>query len=711
MSESTTPAAPPPVPAGPRAGLLDMGRLAGFLQNANKYSDIYLALLIVAIIALMILPLNPHVIDVLIAVNLSVAILLLMTSLYIRRAINLYTFPSLLLISTLFRLSLAIATTRQILMNGYAGDIIQTFGDVVVGGNFVVGAVIFLIITIVQFLVVTKGSERVAEVAARFTLDAMPGKQMSIDADARANTITVEEARVRRDALEKESQLYGSMDGAMKFVKGDAIAGLIVIIVNIVGGISIGVILKGMTVVDALQTYAILTIGDGLISQIPALFTSVTSGIIVTKVTSDDSEHLGGDIGKQLLAEPKSLLIGGSVIAGFGLMPGFPKIPFFLLGGLAAATGHAMRVAARKAAEKAEASKKEGPVEPEPPPKRVRALPMPLVVELHASLKGFIDPGKLWDQLERLIVRLEAQTGIPYPSFQVYFSGYLEDKTFNLHLNEIPWARGVLEPGRLLVREALSTLETIEIDDYIEGPGHSESRPAYWIPDENEILLQRLEIPYTDNYRIVLMNAERMIRKHSADFLGLYETKMMLDQVEPMIDAVVKEAIRAITVPRIAEVLQRLAREQISVRNIKAILEALVDWSTREKDVIQLSEQVRVALGRQISHWYGAGSNTIPAWTLDAELENLVRKHIKVSPHGSNLVLPPGVGEKIVAAVKRERDAAEGAYPPPVVITALDVRRYVKVLLESEIENQAVLSYQELPRDTVVHTLTRISAS
>jgi type III secretion protein V len=294
---------------------------------------------------------------------------------------------------------------------------------VVISGNFVVGAVIFLIITIVQFLVVTKGSERVAEVAARFTLDAMPGKQMSIDADLRSGTIDNDEARRKRDMLEKESQLYGSMDGAMKFVKGDAIAGLIIICVNILGGIAIGVLMRGLTAADALQTYATLTIGDGLISQIPALFTSITSGIIVTKVSSEESLHLGGDIGSQLLAEPKALLISGSVIAGFCVMPGFPKLPFLGFGALVAGIGYAMKKSAKQQAEAKLAETKDAPREPDPPPKRVRALPMPLVVELHSGFKGYIDPGRLWDELERLIVRLEAQTGIPFPSFQVYFSG------------------------------------------------------------------------------------------------------------------------------------------------------------------------------------------------------------------------------------------------------------------------------------------------
>jgi type III secretion protein V len=500
------------------------------------------------------------------------------------------------------------------------------------------------------------------------------------------------------------------MDGAMKFVKGDAIAGLIIICVNILGGIAIGVLMRGLTVADALQTYSTLTIGDGLISQIPALFTSITSGIIVTKVSSEESLHLGGDIGAQLMAEPKALLISGGVITCFSLMPGFPKVPFLGFGALIGGIGWAMKKFAVQQAAAKEAEAKEAPREPDPPPKRVRALPMPLVVEIHSGLKGYLDPGRLWDELERLIVRLEAQTGIPYPSFQVYFSGYLEKESYTLHLNEIPWNQGALRPGRLMVRESLETLEMLGIHDAVPADGHSEARPCHWVNESDWEILDRAEIPFLDNYRIILVQAERMMRKHGADFLGLHETKLMLDQVEPMIDNVVKEAIRTMTLPRIAEVLQRLAREQISVRNIKCILEALVDWSAKEKDIVMLTEQVRVALGRQISHWYGAGSNVIPAWALDADLENLIRKSIKMTAAGGTLSLPPGVGEKIIESVKSMREASAGSYPAPVLLAPMDVRRYVKVLIEGELDTQAVLSYQELPKDAVVHTLARIAA-
>ena len=313
------------------------------LYRITRRSDLALAVLLVMVIFMMIMPLPTLISDILIAFNMSLAIIMLMLGIYLPSPLSFSSFPSVLLLSTLFRLSLSIATTRIILSEGEAGHIIQTFGEFVVAGNMIVGIVVFLIITIVQFIVITKGSERIAEVSARFSLDAMPGKQMSIDSDLRAGVITMADARKRRSNLEKESQLFGSMDGAMKFVKGDAIAGLIIIIVNIVGGIAIGSFQRGMPIGEAMELYSLLTIGDGLVSQIPALFVSITSGIIVSRVTVDEDSNLGEDIGRQLLGQPNALLIGAAVVTLMGLIPGFPTIVFFFLGAVLGLTGFLLK--------------------------------------------------------------------------------------------------------------------------------------------------------------------------------------------------------------------------------------------------------------------------------------------------------------------------------------------------------------------------------
>ena len=681
-----------------------------YLENINRYSDVMLAFVIVAIIALMILPLNPHLIDGLIAINLSLAILLMMVSLYIRRAVSLYTFPSLLLISTLFRLSLGIATTRQILLNGFAGDIIQTFGTVCVSGNFLVGAIIFIIITLVQFLVVTKGSERVAEVAARFTLDALPGKQMSVDADLRAGVIDSDQAKEKRDLLEKESQLYGSMDGAMKFVKGDAIAGLIINCVNILGGLAIGVLQKGMSPAQALQTYAILTIGDGLISQIPALFTSVTAGIIVTKVSSENSLHLGADIGDQLLAQPKALYIGGGIVMAFAMMPGFPKIPFILIGGLMACIGYATSRIPKEV--KIKAVPVEMPQAAQATQvQKLRGIPQPLILELHSSLEGSIDPGRLWQELEHMLGRLETNSGIPIPSFQMFFSQAIPPSHFVIHLHEVPWMRGAIFPGKLLVRENKDLMALVGVSDIEQAKAQSGGGPELWIDETYRPQLEKARIPHHDPYHIILFQAENMLRRRSFEFLGMHETKLLLDEIEVHLDAMVKEAVRSLPVPKISEVLQRLVKEEVSVRNFKMILESLVEWAPKEKDPLLLVEHVRTALGRNISHKYSAGTNIIHAWILDASLESVIRQSIKLTNSGSFLALPPGIGEKLIESVRKESRRGHGLAAPAVLVTSMDIRRYVRTLLESELEFLPVLSFQELPKETIIKTLSRIQVA
>ncbi|MBF0103648.1 MAG: FHIPEP family type III secretion protein, partial [Desulfobacterales bacterium] len=368
------------------------------VNNISRYNDLFLAALLVAIIALMILPLPPPVIDMLIAVNIAISVALLMISMYIPSALSLSTFPSLLLFTTLFRLSLNITTTRSILIHAEAGEIIFTFGNFVVAGNFIVGAVIFLIITIVQFLVITKGAERVAEVGARFTLDAMPGKQMSIDADVRAGAIDMPEAKRRRTNVEKESQLYGAMDGAMKFVKGDAIAALIITVINIIGGISIGILQKGMTAEKAVKTYSILTIGEGLIAQIPALMISITAGIIVTRVSTDESTNLGGDIGGQFLAQPKALLISGVLLFLFSLVPGFPKPQFLGLAAIIGTIGYTlMKKASTPEEERSDKLPSMAPAGEKASPKKAVegeefSVTVPLLIDVAASIQAAIKP-------------------------------------------------------------------------------------------------------------------------------------------------------------------------------------------------------------------------------------------------------------------------------------------------------------------------------
>ena len=476
---------------------LNLAAVQGAVLRMSRYNDIVLAGLVVAIISLMILPMPTGLVDGLIATNLGLAVMLIMLSMYIPSALSLSTFPSMLLFTTLFRLALNITTTRLILLNADAGDIIFTFGNFVVAGNFIVGGVIFLIITIVQFLVIAKGSERVAEVAARFTLDAMPGKQMSIDADMRAGIIEMDEAKRRRSLVEMESQMYGAMDGAMKFVKGDAIAGLIITAINILGGITIGVLQKGMTMGKAVQTYSILTIGDGLVSQIPALFISVTAGIIVTRVSSEESAHLGGEMGTQILTQPKALLLAGVLVMAFALVPGFPKVQFIVLGLALGTVGYVMRRAGAKPAEEedllgalAPAAEKRETGKPQETDEF--SVTVPLLLDVAVGLEEAIRPKALNEELAKVRRALYFDLGVPFPGISLRYSEGLEPGTYVILLQEVPMCQGRIVPAkcscgkrkktsRLSVwttRPATGFCPTFPPSGWMTRTGKSSQRPA-----------------------------------------------------------------------------------------------------------------------------------------------------------------------------------------------------------------------------------------
>ncbi|MGD9223440.1 MAG: FHIPEP family type III secretion protein, partial [Desulfobacteraceae bacterium] len=431
------------------------GDVKNTVKRLSKHNDIVLAGLVVAIIALIIMPIPPALVDSMIVLNMAISVGLLMLSLYIPSALSLSTFPTLLLFTTLFRLALNITTTRQILLHANAGKIIYTFGNLVVGGNFVVGGVVFIIITIVQFVVIAKGSERVAEVAARFTLDAMPGKQMSIDADMRAGVIDLNEARDRRSKIESESKMFGAMDGAMKFVKGDAIAGLIIAVINILGGIAIGAFQRGMAVGEAVQKYSILTIGDGLVSQIPALFISITAGIIITRVeASDETGHLAGEIGTQVLNQPKALLITGGVLLGMALIPGFPKVQFLGLGAGLATFGGAFFIFAPKIEKHIPPDKKHFTILKQGADKDQAnfSITVPLLVDVSEQERPAMSVGKLNDSFTQIGKSFYYKYGVPFPGVSFRFNDRLPAETYYILVNEVPMYQGQILRKKLLAR-------------------------------------------------------------------------------------------------------------------------------------------------------------------------------------------------------------------------------------------------------------------
>lgn len=660
-----------------------------FLTSLTRRSDIALALLLVSIIAMMILPMPPLMLDLLIGLNMSIAILLLMVSIYIPSPLAFATFPSVLLLTTLFRLSLGIASTRLILLDGEAGKIIQTFGEFVVGGNLVVGLVVFLIITIVQFIVITKGSERIAEVSARFSLDAMPGKQMSIDSDLRAGVITLAEARRRRENLALESQLFGSMDGAMKFVKGDAIAGLIIILVNILGGLTIGTLQRGMPMSEALQLYSILTIGDGLVAQIPALFISITSGIIVTRVTQEEQSNLGTDIGKQLLGQPSALLAASGIVAAMGAIPGFPTMVFLFLGGLLSAAGMALRkVQTQMAFADDEVTTLIGQEyttqTAQLTTENKLALddmqpPAPVLVELPTQIKTQFSMEALNQEFVRLRREFYQDLGIPLPGINLRLTAPLEADTYRISIRSIPVAQGKFQM-------ALANISGIATSQALQ------------IATSGLVTQARAPTPELANgIEAISYHLSYLLRRHAAEFIGIQELHGLYGKLEQAgYMELVREAQRALNTTKTVDVLRRLLNEGISIRDLRQILEVLVEFGETEKDMGMLTERVRASLRRQIVYTFTNGTAILPVYLFAPETERLLQTNLRQSPTGIFFALAPEIMQQWTNTLRQLEEQQANTPTRPVILTSVDLRRHVRRHLESTFTSLPVLSIQEL---------------
>ena len=683
------------------------------LVRLTHRTDLVLAGLMFAIVFMMILPLPTMLIDTLIAFNMGVAVTLLMVAIYLKTPLDFAVFPSVLLISTLFRLALSISTTRLILLQADAGAVIQTFGNFVVGGNLVVGMVVFLIITVVQFIVITKGAERVAEVSARFSLDAMPGKQMSIDGDMRAGLIDIEEARRRREVVQKESQLFGSMDGAMKFVKGDAIAGIIIVVVNIIGGITVGMVQRGLSISEAMHTYSILTIGDGLVSQIPGLFIAITAGIVVTRVTSEDEKDLSSSIIKQITRQPRAILVAAVLLVAFGLVPGFPT-PVFL--GLALLLGMPTLLAMRarqRAEEKGMTGGRLAVAVEDKTRSRMEAddgisLTTPLMIDVDIQLQSSVDPNLLNDKLIEARRALYMELGVPFPGIKLRFTPSRADGSYVILLEEVPSAEGELRPDYYFVRETEENLNMFGIR--FEGgkeflPGLS----TLWVRREAEEQLKKSGVAYMEPAEILVYHLSFLLKRNADSFIGIQETFTLMKEMEASFPELVKEVQRAMPLQRITDILKRLVSEEVSVRDMRTILEALIEWGQVEKDPVMLAEYVRSALSRQISYKFSGGQNILPAYLLSSELEETIRSAIRQTSSGSYLALDPDVSQNIVAQVKATVGEITPQAQTPVLVTATDVRRYVRKLIEMEIYALPVLSYQELNKDISIQPIKQIT--
>lgn len=666
-------------------------------------SDVAVALLLVTIIFMMILPLPTLLIDVLIAMNMGLAIILLMLGVYLPSPLAFSSFPSVLLLSTLFRLALSISTTRLILTEADAGAIILTFGEFVVAGNMIVGLVIFLIITIVQFVVITKGSERIAEVSARFSLDAMPGKQMSIDSDLRAGVISMVEARKRRTTLEKESQLFGSMDGAMKFVKGDAIAGLIIIIVNIIGGISIGAFQRGMEIGDAMELYSILTIGDGLVSQIPALFVSITAGIIVSRVTVDEETNLGEDIGNQLTGQPNALMIAAVVVSLMGLIPGFPTIVFFFLGGVLGLTGFLLH---RKRTQLAFAETEEvtvigqsdsalgggNPMLENKPGTTIQPLAS-VYVELPEANRSTLSLPDINSSFSAIRQSLLKDLGVPIDGISVSLSRQQPEDTYQISIHGIPVGKGKLGILQPLVAQ--------QVND--QSYDHTGMPPA---------LIRGTDAQTLNPTEILTRHVAYLLRRHADEFIGIQEVHSLLSKLEMAGYAtLIQEAQRAVSNTRIVNILKRLLSEGVSIRDMRQILGTLVEHGEAEKDNAALTELVRIGMKRQLSYTLTNGTGRLPVYMLDPESEKLVQGSIRQTPAGVNLALAPEINQRfsqILRSLEEQHGNTAAGEPRPVVLTSLDLRRHLRKHLAIEFPQIPVLSLPELTANVSVQPIGEI---
>ena len=640
------------------------GRLGG--------AELALAGLVIAVVAMMIVPLPTPLLDVLIATNLSLAVAVLLVVLYVSDALAIATFPTILLLTTLFRLALNVSSTRLILLQADAGEVIKAFGGFVVRGNYVVGGVVFLILTIIQFIVIAKGSERVAEVGARFVLDAMPGKQMAIDAELRSGAIDGGEARRRRRALARESQFYGAMDGAMKFVKGDVIASLIIAVVNVVGGLVIGVVQRGMSPVDALKRYGLLTIGDGLVSQIPALILSTAAGVLVTRVASEsDDSALGEDLAKQIFGMPKALTVAGGFVLLLAIVPGLPALPFVVIGGLFLVIA---RARTRQMRREAAAPEPAAPVQ-SGGAKRAGPRFVPMVVPWSvdvasdlAEVNGEASDGSegptLRDALAQLREVLFGELGVPLPAARVTVSEALGDRTVVISLFEVP--------ARVLVLPA---------------------------GEDRDACVQR-----------IVAEAAELLRGRAADFLGLSETQRLLDELEQIAPAVVRNVVpKPVSLTLLTDVLRRLLEERVSIRDLRTILEGLAAAASSEKDPLNLAELTRSQLRRAITFRLTRGGASLGVVTIDPTIEDTVRRAITRTPAGAFLTLAPAAARDVVFSIKRAAGEASQQAPgaPVVLLTQPDIRRFVKKLCDADMPDAQVTSFAELLPEVTLRPLAR----
>ncbi len=686
---------------------MNINKAQSYLVALGSRGDLILATFIGILVTMMILPLPTVLIDVIISFNMTMAISILMLSIYVTSPLQFSSFPTVLLLITLFRLALSIASTRSILLEADAGDIIYAFGGFVVGGNLVVGFVIFLIVTIVQFIVITKGAERVAEVSARFSLDAMPGKQMSIDSDLRSGTITMEEARTRRDNLTKESQLFGSMDGAMKFVKGDAIAGIIIILINLIGGISIGIFQQGMSANEATEVYSILTIGDGLVGQIPALFVAIAAGIIVTRVASNESKDLGTEIGKQFVSKPYAIMVTAGLIFLLGFVPGFPTTIFLVISIVLGGVGWSIHKTAKKGAWAGDGSAIDGiKNEHEIIKDGELQVSAPILIKISSEAKSLILPEELNLAFNSVKQEVYDDIGVPVPKIALQLSPNVKNNHYIIHIHDMPTAGGELKYDRAFIQSNNEILTKKEISfEQSELFGNK----GFWVDYEDLIKLPPHEYDLTTSTKIISSHLTQLIKSNAGKFIGIQEVHSLLNKIESEYSELIKEVQKVLTLPKISEIMRRLAQENVPIRDIRQILEVLAERAETEPNIIPLTEFVRASLKEHISFRFSDDDHVMSAFVLNIELEQAIQDSLRQSPSGLFLEMTEEVSTSINQQITQQLETLNPQENiKPVIITSSQIRPFLRSHLEEKFNSLPVLSRSEVTASITINLLTEL---
>ena len=675
------------------------------LEKLTSRSDIVLAVAVVGIITVLVIPLPTSLLDFALAFNITFSLVVLLTTLYVRHPLDLSVFPGMLLIVTLMRLSLNVASTRLILGQAYAGEVINSFGNFVVQGNYVVGFIVFVILVIIQFVVITKGAGRISEVAARFTLDAMPGKQMAIDADLNAGIITDQEARDRRQEIAREADFYGAMDGASKFVRGDAIAGILITLINIIGGFVIGLAINGMSLGDALRTYSLLSIGDGLVTQIPALLVSTASGIIVTRAAS--TSNMGSDLANQLTRQPRAILVTAAVLVLFGLVPGMPTLTFIMLGLTVGSIGYMTKEVHKKKQQAEAAAAQQAATQVEPEERTEDLLKVDtLGLEIGYGLIPLVDAkqgGDLLNRIGTIRKQLAGEMGVIVPPIRIRDNVQLRPNEYQLKV------KGERVAGYELMVDHVLAINPGYVEDKLDG--FETKEPAFDLP-ATWIIPNLKEIAEAKNYTVVEPSAvlathlTETIRASAAEILSRQDIQHLIDTLKEdypaLVEAVVPEVV---PLGSLQKVLQSLLKERVPVRDLATILETVSDYigATSETDV--LAEYARMSLKRQITDLYKDREGRISVFTLDPTLEQQLGEAIQNTKQGLMLVLEPILAEKLLEKIGKQVELMQAGGHPPLCICSPNIRLALRRLIEASHPQMAIVSYNEiLPEVEIVST-------